>query len=217
MRRKSGTAWSVAASSCDRAGCCPARRWTTAPPARYTPVRIPAVRSASEAMRWSRSLNEAVRRVKYSTMANAASVSASAVEYHAVSRPRIVSISRFHHVADATDGMDQFRLAAGVDFLAEPGDHHVHDVRAGIEVVVPGVLGDQRPRHDAALVTGEVLEGCVLLGRQLDRLAVAPHLPAAGIERHGGHLEHGQRHRLGTPPQRLDPGLGHLHPERLGV
>ncbi len=41
----------VAASSCDNVGCCPGRRWTTTPPARYTPVRMPAVRSASEAMR----------------------------------------------------------------------------------------------------------------------------------------------------------------------
>src|SRR5947209_20595097 len=119
---------------------------------------MPPVISASEATRWSRSLNDAVRRVKYSTIAKAARVSARAVEYHAVSRPRIVSISGLHDVPDAADRMNQLRLAARVDLLAQPGDHYVHDVGAGIEVVIPGVFGDQRPRHDAALMACQILE-----------------------------------------------------------
>src|SRR2546429_7317936 len=125
-------------------------------------------------MRWSRSWNEALRRAKYSAAAKAVSVSASAVEYDVVSRARMVCTSGLHHVAHAAHGVDQLRLVPVIDLLAQPRDHDVHDVRPRIEVIIPGVLGDQRARHHPALMAHQVFEHGVLLGGQLHRLSPAP-------------------------------------------
>src|SRR5437867_12401332 len=120
---------------------------------------MPAVSDASDRIRWSRSWYEALRRSRYSTPANAASVRASAPEYHAVSRPRRVCTSRFHDVADPAHRVDQLGFAAVVDFLAQARDHDVHDVRAGIEVVVPGVFRDQGARSEERRVGKECGSG----------------------------------------------------------
>src|SRR5256886_3444360 len=66
-------------------------------------------------------------------------------------------MSRLHDVSHTTHRVNQLRLAGVVDLLPQPRDHHVHDVRAGVEMVVPGVFGDERPRHDAPLVAHQVL------------------------------------------------------------
>src|SRR5512145_1830859 len=96
-----------------------------------------------------------------------------AVAYQIVSRPRMLSISRAHDVAHAAHRVNQLRFSGMIDLLAQPRDHDVYDVCSGIEVIVPGVLGDECSRHDATLMTHEVLEDGVFLGRQLDALAVA--------------------------------------------
>src|SRR2546422_8604559 len=44
-------------------------------------------------------------------------------------------------------GVNQLRLTRVIDLLAQPGDHDVHDVGPGVEVVVPGVLRDQGTRR----------------------------------------------------------------------
>src|SRR2546429_3498178 len=164
---------------------------------------MPAVSDASDRIRWSRSWYEALRRSRYSTPANAARVRASAPEYQAVSRPRSVCTSRFHDVADAAHRVDQLGVAPVVDLLPQPRDHDVYDVRAGVEVVVPGILRDQGPRHHAAVVPHEVLEDGVFFGGELDELPAAPHLAAPAVERQVRHLEHRRRDRLGASPQCL--------------
>src|SRR5439155_20773745 len=151
---------------------------------------MPAVSAASDWIRWSRSWYDALRRSRYSTPANAARVRASAPEYQAVSRPRSVCTSRFHDVADPAHRVDQLGFAPVVDLLAQPRDHDVHDVRAGVEMVVPSVLRDQGPRHHAALVAHEVLEHGVFFRGELDELPAAPHFAAPGVERQVRHLEH---------------------------
>src|SRR5205809_8146321 len=102
-------------------------------------------------MRRSRSWEEALRRAKYRTTANTARLRMSAVAYHTVSRPRMVSTLGPDHVAHAAHRVDQFRLPALIDFFPEPRPHHVHDVRAGVGVIVPGLLGYRRARHGAGL------------------------------------------------------------------
>ena len=69
---------------------------------------------------------------------------------------------------------------AGVDFLSEMIDHDVDDVRAGVKVVAPRVLGDECPAHDASGVAHQVFEDCVFLGSELNRLAAPDDL--AGVE-----------------------------------
>jgi len=103
-----------------------------------------------------------------------------------------------------------------MSFGSEPRDHHVHDVGSGVEVVVPGVLGDQRPRHDAPLVAHQVFEDCVLLRRQIDGLAAALHLAAPGVERQVGDVQHRRSDGLGAASQRFHPRQQLLQGERLG-
>src|SRR6266568_5235796 len=176
---------------------------------------MPAVSDASDRIRWSRSWYDALRRSTYNTPANAASVRASAPEYQAVSRPRSVCTSRFHDVADAAHRVDQLGFAPVVDLLAQPRDHDVHDVRAGVEMVVPGVLGDESPRHDPTLMAHQVLEHRVFFGSELEELPTAPYLAAPRVEREVRHLEHRRRDRLGAPPERLHPSEQLLQGERL--
>src|SRR3989475_12855156 len=162
--------------------------------------------AGSDRIRWSRSWNEALRRAKYNAPAKAASVSTSAVEYDAVSRARMVCTSGLDHVAHATQGVDQLRPAPVIDLLAQPRDHDVHDVRPRIEVIIPGVLGDQRARHHPALMAHQVLEHGVLLRGELDRLAAALHLAAPGIEGEVGDLQHRRGGRPWAAAPRPPPG-----------
>src|SRR5258706_6690536 len=118
---------------------------------------MPAVRSASDWMRRSKSWKEALRRAKYNTTAKTARLRIRAVAYHRVSRPRILSMSGPHDVAHAAHRVNELGLAAVVDFLAQARDHHSDEVRARIEVVVPGILGDQRARHQPPPAAHEVL------------------------------------------------------------
>src|ERR1700694_103995 len=166
---------------------------------------MPAVRSASDWMRRSRSWYVTLRREKYRTTAKTATLRMSAVAYQMVNRPRMLSTLRAHHVTHAAHRMDQLGLAALIDLLPEARDHDVHDVRAGIEVVIPGVLGDQRARHHAPVMPHQILEDRVLLRRELDPFAVARHLAAAGVEREPGDLQRGRSDFLRPAAERFDP------------
>src|SRR3954469_23923058 len=107
-------------------------------------------RSASSVRRWSSSRTLACRRSMYSAVPNASTVTASATVYQKVSRRRMVAMSGLYDVPDAANGVHQLLGVPGVHLLAQPVDHHVHDVGAGVEVIVPGILGDQRPGHHPA-------------------------------------------------------------------
>ena len=109
-----------------------------------------------------------------------------------------------------------FGRRALVDLLAEPVDDDVHDVGAGVEVVVPHVLGDEGAAHHPAEVADQVGEDGVLLRRQLDGLAGAGHLAAAGVDAQVRHLDDGRRELLGPAADRLDAGEELGHRERLG-
>src|SRR5262245_28380850 len=102
------------------------------------------------------------RRSRYSSVPKAATVTPRATVYQVVSRRRIVVTSTLHDVPDAANSMHHLPRVPRVDLLPQPIDHHVDDVGAGIEVVVPGVLGDERPRHDSARVPHQVFQDGVL-------------------------------------------------------
>src|SRR5215203_6136943 len=106
-------------------------------------------------MRWSSSLMPDCRLSRYNAVPKASTVTASATVYQRVSRRRIVVISDLHDVPNASNCVHQLLSMRGVHLLAQPVDDHVDDVGSGIEVVVPGVFGNQRPRHDSARVPHE--------------------------------------------------------------
>src|SRR5207244_2826310 len=128
----------------------------------------------------------------------------SAVAYQIVNRPRMLAMSGAYHVSHAAHRVNQLGFFGVIDLLAQPGDDHVHDVRAGIEVIIPGVFGDQRAGHHPALMAHQVLEHGVFLRRELDALAVAGDLATARVEDEPVYLELRRGDRLGPPSQGLN-------------
>src|SRR5579885_876812 len=74
-------------------------------------------------------------------------------------------------VAAAPDRVDQLALPPLVDLVPQVADVDVDDVREGVEIQVPDVLGDHGAGEHAARVAQEVLQQRVLLRGQLDPLA----------------------------------------------
>src|SRR5512138_629515 len=189
---------------------------TMRPSTLYDSLSQRLARSASRPSRWSSSRRLDCSRSRYSRVPNAAIVIPSATVYHRVSRCRIVRTSHLHDVPDAAHRVHQLLRVARVDLLAEPVDHHVHDVGAGVEVVVPGVLGDEGPRHDPAGVAHEVLQHRVLLRGEVDPLARPAHLAGGGIELELAYPEDRIANGLGPPSERLHPREQLLEGERFG-
>src|SRR6476646_11341749 len=131
---------------------------TIRPSTLYDSLSHRLARSASRPSRWSSFLRLDCRRSRYSSVPNAAIVIPSATVYQKVSRWRIVCTSHLHDVSHATHRVHPLLGVARVHLLAEPVDHHVHDVGAGIEVIVPGILGDEGPAHHPAGVAHQVLQ-----------------------------------------------------------
>src|ERR1039458_2747651 len=159
--------------------------------------RMRTASSADVVARAMRSCRAAWVRSYPTTTENTNIVPASARAYDPVIRVRMEATAaalRLDHVADAADGGDQLPAATGVELLAQVVDHDVHDVRARIEVIPPGVLGDERAAHHAPHVPGEVFEHEEFLRRELDRLAAAAHVARVEV-----HLEVG--HPEPSPPQ----------------
>ena len=59
---------------------------------------------------------------------------------------------------DAADGMDKWIGLPSVDFTADASDIHIDDVGHGIEMKIPYVLQQHRPRDNLALVANQVFE-----------------------------------------------------------
>src|SRR5205823_6241094 len=62
----------------------------------------------------------------------------------------LISPLRVEAVADAAHGVDQARLPARLELLADPGDVHLEGVRAGTAVARPHRLGELRIRDKSA-------------------------------------------------------------------
>src|SRR5688500_1110985 len=107
-------------------------------------------------MRWSSYLMPDCRRSRYSAVPKARTVTARATVYQRVSRRRMVVISGFHDVPDAPTRVHQLLRVPGIDLLAQAVDDHIDDVSAWVEVVIPGVLGDESTRHNPPRVAHQV-------------------------------------------------------------
>src|ERR1700758_4946346 len=68
----------------------------------------------------------------------------------------------------AADGMNERIGLLVVDLLAHAADVNVDDVGGGIEMKVPHVLQQHRPRHDLALVAHEIFENLKFPQQQRD-------------------------------------------------
>src|SRR5262245_16548113 len=95
----------------------------------------------------------------------------------------------FDHVSNTAHSRDQTLLMLGVDLLAQVVDHDVDDVRSGVEVIPPSILGDQGATHDAPRVPHEILEYRVFFRREVDELVTATNLARRLIEDKVAHCQ----------------------------
>src|SRR5258706_16479919 len=84
-----------------------------------------------------------------------------------VSRLRDVGIiQRAKQVAGAAAGMEQGLAGIRVNFPAHAIDVNFDQIREGIERLIPHVLRDFRPPHNAARVARKIFEECIFFGSE---------------------------------------------------
>src|SRR5580698_8373280 len=95
--------------------------------------------------------------------------------YQKVRRARMVmgQHSFLHHIPGTADGVEEFGFKAFVNFFAEALDINVHEVGAGIEIVVPDFFEDGHATADATGGAHEKFEQAVLAGGKLEQGASA--------------------------------------------
>lgn len=101
--------------------------------------------------------------------------------------------------------MEEFGFKIRVDFLAQPPDIHVHQVRAGVEIIVPDLLQNPHPPAEAARGTHQKFEQPVFARGQFD-VGVAALRPAGqGVQRQVRHAQHRRFGPPAAPGQRPHP------------
>src|SRR3979490_878781 len=88
-------------------------------------------------------------------------------------------IQRAKQVAGAAAGMEQGLAGIRVNFPRHPIYVNFDQIREGIERLIPHVLRDFRPPHNAAGVAGKIFEQRIFLGGERHILA-RPRNPARG-------------------------------------
>src|SRR3954469_24858949 len=117
-------------------------------------------------------------------------------------RQRIGMCSSTEHVPGAADGVQQSRLAAGLELAAQVGDEDLDRVRRRERVVAPDLLEQALAGHDDALVAHEELEQLELALGQLDRALAAENLVRVWVELEVGTDQAGRAARRSPAQQR---------------
>src|SRR5882757_10249022 len=92
-------------------------------------------------------------------------------------------------VPGTANGMDQRIGLLVVDLAAHPPDIDIDDVGRGIEMKIPDVLEQHRPRHDAAFVAYQILQQLELPRKQRNVLAAAARGPRHQVDREIAHAQ----------------------------
>src|SRR5918996_1193868 len=108
------------------------------------------------------------------------------------SRQRIDRRSSPKDIPRSADGVQQPRLAAGLELAAQVGDEDLDGVRRRERVVAPDLLEQALAGYDDALVAHEVLEELELALGELDLAVAARHLVGVRVQ---GEVGDGQRRR----------------------
>ena len=83
---------------------------------------------------------------------------------------------------DAADGMDKWIGLPSIDLAADSSDIHIDDIGHGIEMKVPYMLKQHRPRDNLALVADQVFEKLKFSRQQVDLPARAAHRSRHEVE-----------------------------------
>src|SRR5271156_524453 len=100
--------------------------------------------------------------------------------------------------SDATNGMNERIGLPIIDLAADAPDIDVDDVGRGVEMEIPHMLQQHRPRHDLALVANEIFEDLEFPGQQLDVAAATAHGSRHQVELEITDTQHGFFHYGGA-------------------
>src|SRR3954447_18414411 len=129
---------------------------------------------------------------------------------------RLLKLSlRTQDVSGSADGVQQARLAAGLELASEVRDEDLDRVRRRERVIAPDLFEQALAGHDDALVAHEVLEQLELALGQLDRALAARDLVRVGVQREVADHERGAAARRPAAQQRAQAGEQLLALERL--
>src|SRR5437879_6420297 len=126
-------------------------------------------------------------------MATAAVAMAAATATAATSVSRVWKLSPRSlpkGVSNTSDGVDQPRLALGLELAAQVGDVDLEGIGAGAEIVAPHLLEDPRPGEDHPRVAQEELQQAELGARELELALAPPDLHGLQVQHHVADLEH---------------------------
>src|SRR5579884_4547776 len=93
--------------------------------------------------------------------------------YHRVSLSRSDMALLFQDITGAAHCVDEPRLTAGLQFLAQIAYVDLDHIGLAVEVIAPGLFEDLLARQDPARIAQEQRQQVVLLGGKLDD-ALAP-------------------------------------------
>src|SRR3712207_5919816 len=130
-------------------------------------------------------------------------------------RQRIGRRSSTQNVPRSADGVQQARLAAGLELAPQVGDEDLDGVRLREGVIAPDLVEQALTRDDDALVAHEVLEQLELALGELDVAPAAPDLVRVGVELEVSHDERGRPAGRAAAQQRAHAREQLLAVERL--
>src|SRR6478735_1285767 len=114
-------------------------------------------------------------------------------------------------ITAATDRLDGFQLAFGVELLPEATDEDFQDIGVAVEILLVDVLGEIGLRDELAGMQHEVLEHLVLVARQVharavdaDRLCGQVQADRAAVERRLAPARGAAQQRVDAREQLLD-------------
>jgi hypothetical protein len=101
--------------------------------------------------------------------------------------------------------MEERAIVAEIDLAPNAADVNIYDVRHGIEVEVPDMLKQHRPRNDVPLVANHEFKQAEFAGQQGDIAAASPRSPCEKVKLQISDAEHGLLDNAFAPArERLD-------------
>src|SRR5207248_9064448 len=88
----------------------------------------------------------------------------------------------FENITGAANRVDQFGLERVVYLRPQSSHHHVYNIRVRLEIDVPDLLHDFRPRHHFTGKTSQMSQEKEFLGREIKRDAGTNRLMAARVD-----------------------------------
>lgn len=141
-----------------------------------------------------------------------------AVEEEAVIALAVAAASRslLAHVPGPAHAVQKLALEPFVNLPPQSAHVHVHDIRAGTEIVVPDLLDDRHPSANPSRGPHQPFQQPLLARGEFDGACSPPRHPGHGVERQIAHAQDCRFRLVAPADQRAHTGDQFLQRERLG-